>query len=205
MAARIGLLGGTFDPIHVGHVRGALHVRDALLLDKIVFIPNRISPFKRNQPITSADHRAAMVRLAIADQPALETSEFEMQRPAPSYTLDTVTAFRQELGPDVELFWIIGADSLAELAGWHRIGDLVRLCQIVTMARPEFETPDLSELAATLDPDQIRGLRDHCLSTPMTDVSSTQIRHRVRVGDSIAALVSPPVAEYIHQHGLYRK
>jgi nicotinate-nucleotide adenylyltransferase len=203
MDSRIALFGGTFDPIHWGHLNSARSVLDLLDLDRLIFVPNNVSPYKRNHPVTPGAHRLEMIRLAIADEPRFELSDFEINRPGPSYTVDTVSHFREQFGESVELFWIVGADSLADLAGWYRLEKLLDLCEIVTVARPGWEQPDLSPLRGRLTDQQIQRLKDNCLVTPLTDVASTTIRQCVRANRSIDSLVPPPVAKYIARHGLY--
>jgi len=204
MTSRIALFGGTFDPVHSGHLNSATGVLDALRLDKLIFVPNKVSPLKRDQPVTPGHHRLEMVRLAIGHDRRLGVSDYEVNRPPPSFTIDTVMHFRTEFGHETDLFWIIGADSLGELAGWHRIEDLVETCQIVTVARPGWAAPDLTPLRALLGEGPIRKLRDHCLATPLTDVSSTAIRQRIQAGEPIGDLDPPAVAKYIEMHNLYR-
>jgi nicotinate-nucleotide adenylyltransferase len=204
MADRVGLFGGTFDPIHVGHLMSARAVAERLGLDQLILIPSAKPPHKHAQVFAEATDRLEMVRLAIADEQSFELSDCEIRRAGPSYTIETVQHFRDRLGSEVELYWIIGADSLAELSIWRRIAELAELCQIVTACRPGFESPDLSPLTSLLSPQQIKRLEAGLLSTPLIDISATQIRRRVSERLSIRWLVPPAVARYIEQHGLYR-
>lgn len=204
MADRVGLFGGTFDPIHIGHLISARAVAERLGLDQLILIPSAKPPHKHAEVVAEAADRLEMVRLAIADEQAFELSDCEIRRAGPSYTIETVRHFRDRLGTEVELYWIIGADSLAELSIWRRITELAELCQIVTACRCGFESPDLSPLTGLLDPQQIKRLEAGLLSTPLIDISATQIRRRVSERLSIRWLVPPAVAKYIEQHGLYR-
>jgi len=204
MAGRIGLFGGTFDPIHIGHLISARAVAERLGLDQLILIPSAKPPHKHAEVVAEATDRLEMVRLAIADEQAFELSDCEIRRAGPSYTIETVQQFRDRFGTEVELYWIIGADSLAELSVWHRIAEVAELCQIVTARRCGFESPDLSPLTDLLGPQQIKRLEAGLLSTPLIDISATQIRRRVGKRLSIRWLVPPAVAEYIAQRGLYR-
>jgi len=204
MATRVGLYGGTFDPIHIGHLIVARAVREQLALDRMVLIPSARPPHKPHPDLTDAVHRLAMARLAVDGEPELEISDCEARRTGPSYTIDTVQAFRKASGPQAEIIWVIGADTLAELASWHRIDELVDACQIVIAARPGWESPDPAPLCGRLGDEQIDRLRGGMIETPRIDVSATEIRRRVAEGRSIRWLVPEPVHQYIAQHGLYR-
>jgi len=203
MTEKVALFGGTFDPIHFGHLRSARHVVDHLGLDRVIFIPSANPPHKLNQPITDADLRLEMVRLAIQNESRFVCDDCEIHRSGPSYTIDTVTGFRDRLGPTVRLAWIIGADSLAELSSWYRVSDLVDLCEIITVARPGWQRPDLSPLRGLLSDAQIDRLVASVLDSPLTDISATEIRRRVAAGEPIDGLTPKPVADYIQRQSIY--
>lgn len=203
MSARIGLYGGSFDPIHFGHLIAARSVAEQIGLSKVVLIPARQSPNKADRPITAPYHRLAMTRLAVEGDALFDVSDMELQRPGPSYTIDTVLAFRGQFGPGTEFFWIIGADSLPDLPSWRRITELVKLAQIVTAARPGWQPPNTDTLAAIVGLDAARSLLKHCCPTAEIDISSTDIRSRLQAGLSIRYLVPSEVASYIHLHQLY--
>jgi len=204
MGARVGLFGGTFNPVHVGHLIVARAVLEHLGLERMVLIPSANPPHKSPQAVAGAEDRLAMLRLAIADEPGFDLSACEIERPGPSYTIDTVAAFRREWGDKAELHWLIGSDSLSELASWHRVAELVGMCRIVTAARPGREVPDLSALGGRVGERQIQRLRDGILPTPRIDISASEIRRRVRQGRSVRWLVPTAVAQYIDRRGLYR-
>jgi nicotinate-nucleotide adenylyltransferase len=145
-----------------------------------------------------------MLRLAVADEPLFELSDHDLTRSGPSYTVDTVAHFREELGLDVTLHWLIGADSLAELTNWYRVRALVDSCRIVTAARPGWDHIDFGVLRTRLSEDQIASLQAGMVDTPRIDISATDVRRRVRQGKSIRYLVPEPVREYIESRGLYR-
>ena len=196
---RLGIFGGTFDPIHLGHLVIAEEARASLDLDGVLFIPARVSPFKLGQATASADNRLRMVELAIADNPAFQASRLEIEREGPSYTVDTLRQLRAFYGPQPELFLLMGTDSLATIASWHEAQELVKLAWIAAYARPGVPL-DLVELDR-----QVPGLAaaTRLLDDVKLDISSTDIRSRVRAERTIRYLVPPSVEAYIRQHGLY--
>jgi nicotinate-nucleotide adenylyltransferase len=203
MPVRVGLYGGTFDPIHVGHLIVARAARERLSLDRMILIPCSQPPHKSSDHVTEASHRLAMARLAVEGEAGLEVSDCEAHRSGPSYTIDTVSQFRAELGREAEIIWLIGSDTLRELSSWHRVGELADACRIVIAARPGWESPDWAALGAALRPDQIDRLRSNVLDTPRIDVSATDIRRRVAAGLSIRWLAPASVEEYVFRHRLY--
>ncbi|MEE8170038.1 MAG: nicotinate-nucleotide adenylyltransferase [Phycisphaerae bacterium] len=204
MTARIGLYGGSFDPIHFGHLISARAVADALNLTKIVLIPAASPPHKLADTLAPAADRLAMAQLAVRNDPLFEVDDLELHRPGPSFTFDTVTEFRRRLGSQAELFWIIGGDTLPELATWHRIPELVGIVAIVTTVRHAAGKPDLSSLASLIPASDLESLRANCLETPAIQISSTDIRNRTGRGRSIRYLTPDPVVVFIDEHGLYR-
>jgi len=203
MTDQIGLYGGTFNPIHNGHLIVARAIAEQLDLHHVIFLPSANPPHKPNERVLDPEHRAEMIRLSIADEPRFAFSDFDLTRSGPSYTFDTVMHFRKVFGPETELHWIIGADSLAELITWHRVSALVDACRIVTAARAGWGEIDWDQLAGLLHEAQIQRLRAGVLETPVIEVSSTQIRDRVHQGLSIRFLVPDCVAAYIERHALY--
>jgi nicotinate-nucleotide adenylyltransferase len=204
MAQRVGLYGGSFNPIHNGHLIVARAVAERLPLDRVVLLPSVRPPHKGDHKLLDAEHRATMVKLAIEGEPLFEFSDFDLTRVGPSYTVETVEHFREVLGAQVELHWIVGADSLAELTTWYRVPDLVDACRIVTAARPGWETIDWTALHTVLSDAQVAALKAGVLRTPCIDISSTDIRRRVLDGQSIRYLVPDAVCLYIERNALYR-
>ena len=196
----IGVLGGTFDPIHVGHLILAEEVRARLNLAEILFVPAGQPWLKGSSPISSARHRVEMVRLAIADGPYFKLSAIEIERSGPTYTVDTIAELKAQLGAGDELFFILGWDSLAELPRWWQPSRLVAKCRLVAVPRPGYPAPDLKALEVG-----IPGLsqRVTLMDKPEIDISASAIRERVAQGLSIHHLVPEPVGEYIKQHKLY--
>ena len=204
MPQRVGLYGGTFDPVHCGHLIIARAVQEQLSLDRIIFLPSANPPHKQDEGLLACGHRAEMVRLAIADEPGLEFSDFDLTREGPSYTIDTVLHFRKTLGEDVALHWIIGADSLAELLSWRRVSELVDACRIVTAGRAGWDRESWSALRTELVEAQVQRLEADVLDTPVIQIASTEIRDRIRRGLSVRFLVPDAVLGYIDTHDLYR-
>ncbi|MDD5093822.1 MAG: nicotinate-nucleotide adenylyltransferase [Dehalococcoidia bacterium] len=197
----IGLLGGTFDPIHLGHLIIAEAVRERLGLSHITFIPSGYPWLKSDRQITAAKHRLAMVKLAIESNPRFEMSTAEMERSGPSYTVDTVRAIRQEIGPDAKIYFIAGTDALVDLPRWKDPDRVAELCQIVGMRRPSVSEAQLTPLKSAL-PKIYACIR--FVDVPQIDISSSDIRERVRKGLSIRYLVPLGVETYIQEHQLYR-
>lgn len=197
---RVGLLGGTFDPIHIGHLILAEEARDQLGLTVVYLVPAGDPPHKRDRRLAPIEDRLAMIELAIAGNPTLRVSRVDADRPGPHYTLDTVRIFQQELPPGGELYFLMGYDSLAELPGWHRPQELIAACHLVALTR--YNVPlDWAALEARLP-----GLRARVtlLDMPELEISSNQIQARVRAGRTIRYLTPEPVREYILTRGLYR-
>ena len=205
MGERIGLFGGSYNPIHNGHLIVARSVLETLRLDRILILPSRTPPHKtEDTSLAPAADRAAMANLAIKDEPGFDFSDHDLTCEGPSYTLNTISHFRALAGPEAELFWIVGADSLLELHTWYRVSDLAASCRIVTAVRPGFTPGQLPDLRRMLDADTVDRLLADVLETPNIDISSTDIRRRVAEGKSIRYLVPEPVEAYIHKHGLYQ-
>lgn len=203
MAARFGLFGGSFDPIHFGHLIGARTIAERLNLDRVVLIPSARPPHKQGREVTEARHRLEMARRAVAGDPMFEVDDLELHRQGPSYTFDTVTEYRRRGGADAELFWLIGADSLPELPTWYRIAELVGIVHIVTITRPGWLPPDPSQLEKAVGQAAAAQLLRGCEPTPGIDISATTIRTRVRENRPIRYLVPEPVESYIREHSLY--
>jgi len=204
MNARLGLFGGSFDPIHFGHLISARSIAEQLGLSRVVLIPAARPPHKLGARLTDGAHRLAMIRLAVHNDALFEVNDLELRRAGPSYTIDTVQTLQGSLGSGIELHWIIGLDSLPELATWHRISELVDMVRIVTAKRPGSVDPDLTRLRAVLGAPAVERLQTMRVETPAIEISASDIRRRVGAGLSIRYLCPEPVVEYIGIHGLYR-
>jgi nicotinate-nucleotide adenylyltransferase len=197
------LFGGSFNPVHFGHLVSARAAAELLGVGRVVLIPSLNPPHKLEVEMPPADVRLRMVSEAVAGDALFEVSDAEIRRGGTSFTVETVGQFRRELGKGVELIWLIGADSLPELATWHRTEELVKLCRIVTLRRPGWETPELSALRTRIGADAVDRLVGDIIETPRLDISATEIRRRVREGKPIRYLVPDAVAGFISEHNLY--
>ncbi len=193
-------MGGTFDPIHYGHLLMAEEARQAFALDKVVFVPNGRPAHKKAYLVSSPEDRYAMTGLATSSNPYFSASRIEVDRSGVSYTIDTLREFRA-LYPDLEeLYFITGADAVLEILTWHEYDQLVRECRFIAVTRPGFVLERLSEItnAEFLS-------RVSFLPIPGLEISSTDIRRRVHESRSIKYLTPEPVEAYVQQHGLYRQ
>jgi nicotinate-nucleotide adenylyltransferase len=193
-----GVLGGTFDPIHVGHLVVAEEARTKLELAEILFVPAGQPWLKQDRDITPAAHRVEMIRRAIADNPYFKLSTVEVDRPGPSYTVDTLTLLQDQLSSEASLFFILGRDTLAELPLWKEPWRVIQLCRLVVP--PRLGSRDLRHLE-----EAIPGLRERViqLDMPVIGVSSSEIRRRIARGLSIRYLVPPEVEKYITEQRIY--
>lgn len=196
-----GILGGTFDPVHLGHLAIAEEARRRLRLSRVLFVPAGQPWLKEDREITPASHRIKMVELAIAGKPYFEVSTIETDRPGPSYTVDALTVLQQKLGAKAKLFLIVGWDSLNELPEWHNPAVLVRMCKMVAVTRPGSTLPNLEALEAL-----VPGVKQSTILLDITPIaiSSTDIRERAAKGLSLSGLVPDEVASYIREQKLYR-
>lgn len=202
--AGILLFGGSFDPIHHGHLIVCRHAAERLEAEQVVLIPSAAPPHKQQAVLADVADRLELCRLAVQDDPLFEVSGWETRQSGPNYTLHTVRHFRQRSGPDAKLYWLIGLDSLHELSTWYRVGELAALCTMVTVGRPGWPWPGRDSLATFMPPDRIDELEAHYLDGPLIDISATDIRARVRAGQSVRYLVPEPVRAAIESRGLYR-
>lgn len=198
---KVGIFGGTFDPIHIGHLIAAEEARCVLGLEQVLFIPAGQPWFKAGQRITEARHRMAMVQCAVASNPTFKASDIEVRRPGPTYTVDTLVELRQSLGWDAELYVILGLDALREVHRWREPGRIFEMATVVGISRPgtpNFDPTALDAISPGVSAKVvlINGVR--------IDISGTELRRRVALGKSIRYWVPDAVEAYIHEHGLYR-
>jgi nicotinate-nucleotide adenylyltransferase len=202
--SKIGVLGGTFDPIHLGHLIVAEYIREKLALREVLFIPagRPWLKLKEEKHVTSAEHRLAMVRLAVASNPHFKVSTMEIDRPGPSYSIDTVLELKAKLEAGAEIYFITGPDALAKLPEWKDPEQLLETCHVVRIGRPghAHANTNLRKLEASLP-----GTSQHIMlvDVPQIDISSTDIRRRVAQGLSIRYLVPEAVEKYIAERKLY--
>ena len=209
---RIGILGGTFDPPHVGHLLAASDAIEHLTLDRLVFVPAAVQPLKVGRSTAPAAHRLAMVRLTVGDDPRLETDSVEVDREGLSYSVDTLREFARRF-PSAERYFLVGADVLASFAQWRDPQTVLTLATLAVLTRRVDGEDEPTTEAARVDrlPHNVTGSlidefaqRSTFVPTRRIDVSSTEIRDRVRSGRSIHGFVTDSVSDYISVHGLYR-
>ena len=215
---KLGVLGGTFDPIHLGHIDAADAAQHALSLESMVLIPSRIPPHRADPVSAPAEDRLAMAALAAADRPGWSASRIELDREGPSYTYDTLTqlqgpALSERDAPQTgaaheskgtQIFFITGADAFAEIATWSRFPAVLDLANFVVVSRPGITLDSLRErVPSAFDRHSPANTRVILVEARTPDVSSTDIRRRVRAGESLSGLVPPAVADYIRMHRLY--
>lgn len=199
---RLGIMGGTFDPIHYGHLVAAEMARCEFALSKVLFIPTGTPPHKMGRAVTSSDLRYEMVKRSIQDNPTFEISMLEIERQGPSYTVETLKALRQAW-PDYELYFITGTDALREIFFWREADVILTLTHFIGAARPGFDASDFL-LNVQQEHPEIIG-RIHYLEVPALAISSTDIRSRIRQGQPIRYLLPEPVRLFIQENGLYQE
>lgn len=209
----IGILGGTFNPIHFGHLRMAQELAEALSLDEVRFIPSANPPHK-NQPTVSAAHRAEMVQLAIADNSLFKCDTRELARSGASYTIDTLISLRDELGENVALCLIMGSDAFTKLDSWHRWNELLNYCHIILVQRPNYKAEKISDqLTAFLSAHYSENMDDlseksagyiHMQAITAQDISATNIREKLAAGKSAQYLAPDFIVKYIKKNSLYQ-
>jgi nicotinate-nucleotide adenylyltransferase len=199
--ARVGVLGGTFDPVHLGHLILADEAREALALDRLLLMPAAQPWRKSEREVTAADHRLAMLWLAVADNPAFDISTLEIDRGGPTFTVETLAALRAKMAAPADLIFLLGDDALLDMPHWRDPAGILRLARLGVAARPGGPPIDFDALERLLP-----GVtaRVEVVPMPLIDISSTDIRRRVREGRSVRYLLPRPVQDYIAEHGLYR-
>jgi nicotinate-nucleotide adenylyltransferase len=207
MKKRIGILGGTFDPVHFGHLAIAEEVRYALGLSEVFIVPNAYQPLKAGNHVAGPQQRWEMVCLACQDNEALIPSDIEIRRPPPSYTIDTLHTFQRideqgEQGEHRELWFILGSDALLSFPRWRAAHEIIALARLAVVMRPGSPPPDLSTLETSLP-----GIRERVdlVSGPRLDISSSDLRQRIAVGQPVRYQMPDTVIAYIVQNGLYQE
>lgn len=191
---KLAIMGGTFDPPHLGHLICAEEVYDHFKFDKVIFIPSSRPPHKDDSEVLDAQHRYMMTLLATRGNPHFAVSRIELDRPGWSYSIETVRELRRKYGQDAELYWIVGADSVLEMSIWKDVDELLKICNFVAINRPGY---DLSQA------DQRFLKKVKLFEVTAVDISASEIRQRVAQGKSIKYLVPPDVESYIYENGLY--
>ncbi len=202
---RIGVMGGTFDPIHLGHLAAAQEAFEQFAMDEVVFVPAASSPFKQEEESQDAEKRYLMTVIATASHPRFQVSRLELERPGPSYTIETMRELRRAYGPRSEFFFIGGTDTIMELGAWREPEALLELCTFIAVERPGYEADKIKKsLSASERKRFTANPRIVSMKMPGMDLSSTDIRQRVREGRSIRYMVPWEVIGFIEKNGLYR-
>lgn len=200
---RIGVFGGTFDPVHLAHLILAEQCREQARLDQVWFIPAARPPHKQERALTPFGQRVEMLALAIAGQPAFRINELEKDRPGPSYTADTLAELRRA-NPDAEFFLLIGSDTLVDLQHWHEPASVAELATLLIVNRPDAPAMEIESLARTIGLQPNVPLRYQRISMPLIEISSRDLRQRAAAGNSLRYLVPRAVEAYIVDKHLYR-
>lgn len=203
MGQRLGLFGGSFDPVHYGHLLLAECCREQAGLDQVIFLPAAVPPHKQDRPVTPSAYRVEMLELAIAGHEHFCVSRYEADRQGVTYTVETLNYFRREF-PEAELFLLLGADMFNDLPHWRQADEVCRLAFPLVARRAGAAEIDFSLLAPLVDPERLQAVRRHQVEMPAIGISSTDIRRRVAAGRSIRYQTPRAVEEYIRTHGLYR-
>ena len=212
---RVGLFGGTFNPVHWGHLRSAEEIRELFNLERVIFIPTNISPHKESQALVTPHHRLTMLNLAVADNPFFVTSDIELKRAGKSYSIETVNYFKQTAQEEFIPFFIVGVDAFLEISTWKKYQELFSLCNFIVMTRPRYEIKEVQQLIPhqvkkefSYSPDEKRFMHSsqfaiYLAEITAIDISSQAIRTRVKNSRSVTYLLPQAVEHYIEEHALY--
>jgi len=196
----IGVFGGSFNPVHSGHLLLAEYIREEFKLDKIVFIPAKKPPHKVDSDLATAQHRYNMVQIAISNNPFFEVSDTELNREGLSYTADTLVEMREE-NPDKKFFFICGADSIINLSTWHNVNEIFKFADVIAAGRAEASDIEFQNMIQWYQ--EQYNAKIFCSGAPLIEISSTGVRNRIKEGKSIRYMVPEMVYNYIQLHRLY--
>lgn len=200
---KIGIFGGTFDPVHLGHINLAIDAKREAGLDKVIFIPAKLQPFKLDKRIASGKDRLAMLKEAVDDIEGLEVSSYELDSEGISYTYLTIRAMRERLGPEAKLYFILGTDSFLKIETWKNATELLESCSYIVGVRPGYRDEELDQCIDRVRHDYNTEVKK--LHNVQFDISSTGIRERIDSGSSCSDLISAKVERYIRNNGLYKE
>lgn len=199
---KLGILGGSFDPVHNGHIGLARDAKDQLGLDEVLMIPAKLQPFKLDKKMVSGEQRLEMIKLAVADMPGITACDYELRQEEISYTYKTLKAITEMEGPGTEVYFLTGTDSLLQIHRWKNADELLHNYNFVVGSRPGYKDDELAECIERLKRDyntNVTKVDNHQLN-----ISSTEIRERLESGQGLAGLVPEVVERYILEHGLYK-
>lgn len=197
----IGIMGGTFDPVHIGHLVAAEEARQQYDLEKVIFIPAGFPPHKEGTAISRAEDRYLMTVLAVTNNPFFEVSRYEIDKNKPSFTIETIRHFYREMGEKKHIFFITGADAILEILTWKDYKELLDTCSFIAASRPGYSLKEIRETIEPFYPGVLEKV--HLLENPAMAVSSTFIRERVALGKTIKYLTANAVEQYIYKRKLY--
>lgn len=200
---KIILFGGTFDPVHIGHTTVAASALQYTGAERLIFIPAKRSPLKGAMPRASDIDRLKMLKYALSGHENFEVSDYELNKPAPSYTLDTVRYFQSRFGSEYILFWLVGADSINDLVYWYGITDLIDECNLAMMYRADFDKPDFTGYEKKWGRNRVEKLQRNIVPAPLIDISSTKVRKKLAAGENVSQMLDNKVLSYIIEKGLY--
>lgn len=198
---KLAIMGGTFDPIHIGHLMTAEEVRNEFGIDKVIFIPTGQPPHKDAHKVTHSEHRYLMSVLATVENPHFNVSRIEIDRPGTTYTVDTIKGIKESYGAGIKIYFITGADAVHEILTWERVEELMKICEFVAVTRPGYKRRQLKAKVEELK--ESFECKVHYLEVPALAISSSDIRRRVQSFKPIRYLVTPAVEKYIHKFQLY--
>ena len=198
---KLAIMGGTFDPIHIGHLMTAEEVRTEFDIDQVIFIPTGQPPHKDAERVTHSEHRYLMTVLATIENPHFNVSRIEIDRPGETYTVDTIEKIIETYGADIRIYFITGADAVHEILTWERVEDLMKICEFVAVTRPGYKRRQLKATVEELK--ESFECKVHYLEVPALAISSSDIRKRVEKYKPIQYLVTQPVEQYIQKFKLY--
>ena len=199
---KLGILGGSFDPVHNGHIGLAVDARNQLGLDEVLLIPAKLQPFKLDKNMVSGEQRLEMIKLAVADKPGLTPCDYELQQEQISYTYKTLKAISEMEGPDTEVYFLTGTDSLLQIDRWKNADEMLRTYNFVVGSRPGYKDDELRERIEFLKKEYNTNVIK--VDNNQLNISSTEIRDRLHSGEGLAGLVPEVVERYIIEHGFYK-
>ena len=199
---KLGILGGSFDPVHNGHIGLAVDARNQLGLDEVLLIPAKLQPFKLDKNMVSGEQRLEMIKLAVADKPGLTPCDYELQQEQISYTYKTLMAISEMEGPDTEVYFLTGTDSLLQIDRWKNADEMLRTYNFVVGSRPGYKDDELRERIEFLKKEYNTNVIK--VDNNQLNISSTDIRHKLESGEGLSGLVPEVVERYIIEHGLYK-
>ena len=199
---KLGILGGSFDPVHNGHIGLAVDAKNQMGLDEVLLIPAKLQPFKLDKNMVSGEQRLEMIRLAVADKPGITPCDYELQQEDISYTYKTLKAISEMEGPDTEIYFLTGTDSLLQIHRWKNAEEMLRTYNFVVGSRPGYKDDELRECIGVLKKEYNTNVTK--VDNNQLNISSTEIREKLHSGQGLAGLVPEVVERYIIEHGLYK-